>query len=127
MEDFVRFSGLVLTPSEADICLASERRKYLTVLKVVFHSSFARVVSIEPHIRPLDLKELKEYLNPMSNTELSRYAGMFVMNRCGELSMQYRALMAIWTKESNITDKVGEYVRSNTPAKYILDITRLIF
>ena len=107
--------------------LTSGREKYTSSLKIIHGSESVRVISIDPHIRPMDLAEVREYLHPIMNTEVEKYARGFVSNRKGELLLQYKVLMGLWTKEQNITERVGAYIRSHIPSEYILDITRLNF
>lgn len=128
MEDFIRFTELILTPKEAESLLKSPKgcASMVSVVKIIFGEDFAYALSLRPGIKNSILYEdIHMLLFPMANLELSKYKHSYILNKNNELLIQYKAILSFWKMETPTI--VSEYINTHLPSEYILDLTRLSF
>ena len=129
MEDFIRFTELILTPKEAEIILRSQKVgvSALTVLKVILNEEYVYVITLRPSVLKDSIiyNSVKELLFPFANNELVKYKKTYLLNKNRELYIQYKALMTFWKME--LSNVVKEFLETHKPSEYILDLTRLNF
>lgn len=133
MEEFIRQAKCILTPTEANQLLAYNylSNQYLTVLKIIYEELNTYSVSINPHKYHLVINPYHNIFNifPLSNSEitscLSAYS--FSGTPIKRLLTQYKAYLYLWQQTSSITPTVQDFISTNRPAQFILDLTKLNF